>query len=578
MLAIGIKKHVIFFVLLLFIFGLPNAVVSQRLSLTGQIGYGHHSNNPFLNKDEGWHYNQLFLEFTLSGHIWRHRFMTFSLTTNYSDTNYSQDLENSNFNNFGYQLHTHFFSGRKINFGFRIGRSELNYNQVLAGADAANTHSSNKEFFLNILRIKFLPNIRIQYLDQDYFSEYNPAYNQGEKRLDIQAARTLGISHFDLDYRSRNRENDFLSIDTINQNLRITERLNFNEDTKLYINGIYNRYSVALPDNTSLGTDAGGLSTAFNRRFSDKLQTSIRYNLNLRSGEDFSSSSHNLGLRATYDLAPGLMIVPEVNYYTGKLDTLDFSDRVREPGLGVRASYRKDFAKIRTSTSLGFYYRNKQSDREGNLSDFSQNFSLSLSAGKIEKLMGTLSFVYDKLNLDSSQPEDLTGIFYEGLGRKQDYQQVRLELRSRFLRSVNIYFYSNYMKYNREYDLGRFSDIRNLDSGVTLSIKRLSLSGSYGTSRFYTGEEEVDYDSYSFLLDFNLIKGLDFRVKNMKRTRTDITFLGDYELVQEAYLKYKIGRFSLSAVYRRRTGLIQGIDRQDEGFSIRISRSLGVIF
>ncbi len=550
----------------------------QNLSLTGQIGYGYHRSNPFLQTDESLHYHQLFVSLDLRGFLWTPRFMTFSVSGNYADTNYNQELEDSNFSNFGYQLQADFFPQKKINFGLRYGRSELNFDQIIQNSTASNTHVINKDFYFNILSIKFLPSIRINYLDQKYLSEFNQADNQSEKRVEVSANKTLGKSYFDMNYRSINRENQYLAFDSFHQNLRITERIDFSPDTKLYLNGIYSDYSVKLPDNSTLGSSSGSFSIAFNKKIGEKILGNVRYNFNLRAGEGYEAYSHNVGIRVNYNLSQSIVLSPDINYFTENLFLDSGEEHITEPGVGLNLSLQKEIFKIRMTSTVGAYYRNYKSDVKGDINDLSQFFSLSFNVGEIDKIIGSLSYTYNKIDLDTSQAETLEAPFYDGIGRKHNNHQVRLELRSNALYFVNIYLYSHYNKYRWEYLLDGISDAQNFDNGITLDFRQFSLSANHGISRFYHREARADYNSYSFILDVRLIKGLDFRAQNIKRTRTDITFLGDYELIQEAYLKYNIGKFLLSAIYRRRTGQIQGFDRRDEGISFRLSRSLGIIF
>jgi hypothetical protein len=561
-------------------------LASQRnFTLTGQIGYGYFGSSPFSKGAENWRYNQKFVSLNLNGFLWDPRFITFSLGANYADTSYSQELAGSDMDNIGYQVQADFFPRRKINFGFGYGKSKFSFDQLIPASGtsgALNTHTTSKDFHLNILRIKFLPDIRLTYMDRQYTSEIRQADTESERRLDLGAVKTIGISHLDLSYRYLNRENQFLAFDTFHQNLRITERFDFSPDSRLYLSGTYFDYAVRLPDETSKGNQAGGLSLHFNKKFSSRLLGSLRYSYNFRAGDDkYRSRSHQVGLRVTYNLSQHFILTPEVNYFTDRISLDDRRDNVSEPALGLRLGFQKEIAKIRLTSSVGAFYRKQQSDLKGDIDDFSQTFSLSLNSGRADKILGSLSYNFQRVDLDTSAPTppgNLETPFYDGIGRKQDSHQARLELRSNALRFVNIYLYSNYHRFKAEYPIQGITDTQTFNNGITLSLKRLSFSADYGISRFDFGEESADYDSFSFVLDFRLIKGLDFRAQSSKRTRTDILFLGDYELVQEAYLRYNIGKFFLSAVYRKRRVRMQDYEREDEGVSLRISRSFGFVF
>lgn len=569
--------------LVLFLEGMTVPLLSQRnFTLSGRIGYSYSGRNPSSKDEEGWSYHQKFISLDLNGFLWDRRFITFTLSGNYADTGFSQALEGSNFANIGYQVQANFFPGKKINFGLSYGKNKLSFDQFVptsASAATYNTHSTNKDLFLNILRIKFLPEIRLNYSDRKNSSEILQMKTEAERRLDLSAVKTIGISHLDLRYRYLNRENQFLTFDTSHQNLRIIERFDFSPDTRLYLNGDYFDYSVKLPDETSVGSHTGGFSLHFNKKFSPKLLGSLRYNYNLRGGDDaYKSRSHQVGLRVSYNLSDYFVLTPEINYYTDRISLEGNQDHITEPALGLRLSFQKDIAKIRLTSSVGVMYRKQRSDLKGDIDDFSQFYSISLNAGHAEKLLGSLTYSYSRINLDTSVSNNLEVPFYFDIGRKQNNHQARLELRSNALRFLNIYLYSNYQRYETEYPVQGITDNQTFNNGITLSLKRISFSADYEVSRFDIAEESIDYDSYLLVLDIRLIRGLDFRAQSIKRTRTDILFLGDFELIQEAYLRYNIGKFFLSAIYRRRRANLQNFERDDEGIYFRISRSFDLAF
>jgi hypothetical protein len=549
--------------------------------LTGKIGYGYFGNNPFMSDVNRWNLNQGFLSLDLSGYLLDPRLITFSLSGNYSKTGYSEELEGSDYGNTGYQLQLNFLPRRNFNFGLRYGKNKIMFQQAIfpgANPTSFSTHFTNKEFYINLFRIKFLPNIRVNYFDHSYYSEINEENVSSEKRLEVSAVKSMGKSHFDLNYRLENRENDFLAFDTTHQNLRVIERLDFSPDSKLYINGIYNKYSVKLPNDESLGSDSAGLSLHYSRRFSKTIQASVRYNYALRSGDRFSSHSHSAGVRANVNVSSHIVVSPEVAFFTDRLSVDQQEENITEPSLGLRLSYQEEILKMQLSTVAGLYYRAQSNDVRGDMNDFSQFFTVSLGAGNMRSVLGTLSYTYNKVDLDMDDTFDGDSLFFEGIGRKQDSNLLRLELRSGAIRLVHIYLYSQYNRFKREYSVEGISDARTFDNGVTVNFNGISLSANYGTSRFSFGQTRADFDSFSYILNVRFHGGLDFRAQSTKRTRTDIFFLGDFEWVQEVYLRYNVGKFFLSAVYRKRKAKIQGFDRQDEGISLRVSRSLGVLF
>ena len=553
----------------------------ERLLLTGRLGYGYFGNNPFVTDVNRWSLNQGFIALDLSGYLLDPRLITFSLSGNYSKTGYSRQLEGSDYGNAGYQLQLNFLPRRNFNFGLRYGKNKIMFQQAIvpgANPTSFSTHFTNKEFYINLFRVKFLPNIRVNYFDHSYFSEINEDNVSAEKRLEVSAVKSAGKSHFDLNYRLENRENDFLAFDTTHQNVRVIERVNFNPDSSLYINGVYNNYSVKLPNDESLGSDSAGLSLHYSRRFSKNIQASVRYNYALRSGDHYASHSHSAGLRANVNVTSNVVVSPEVAFFTDRLSLDEGEENISEPSLGLRLSYQDEIFKMRFNSIVGLYYRAQTNDVRGDMNDFSQFFSVSLGAGHMRSVLGTLSYTYNKVDLDMDNTFMENASFFEGIGRKQDSNLLRLELRSGAIRLVHIYLYSQYNRFKREYSVEGISDAQTFDNGVTVNFNGISLSANYGTSRFSFGVTRADFDSFSYILNIRFHNGLDFRAQSTKRTRTDVFFLGDYEWVQEVYLRYNVGKFFLSAVYRKRKAIIQGFDRQDEGISLRVSRSLGVLF
>lgn len=570
-------------IILLFFLSAGNLglLAQERLLLTGRLGYGYFGNNPFVTDVNRWSLNQGFIALDLSGYLLDPRLITFSLSGNYSKTGYSRQLEGSDYGNAGYQLQLNFLPRRNFNFGLRYGKNKIMFQQAIvpgANPTSFSTHFTNKEFYINLFRVKFLPNIRVNYFDHSYFSEINEDNISAEKRLEVSAVKSAGKSHFDLNYRLENRENDFLAFDTTHQNVRVIERVNFNPDSSLYINGVYNNYSVKLPNDESLGSDSAGLSLHYSRRFSKNIQASVRYNYALRSGDRYASHSHSAGLRANVNVTSNIVVSPEVAFFTDRLSLDEGEENISEPSLGLRLSYQDEIFKMRFNSIVGLYYRAQTNDVRGDMNDFSQFFSVSLGAGHMRSVLGTLSYTYSKVDLDMDNTFMENASFFEGIGRKQDSNLLRLELRSGAIRLVHIYLYSQYNRFKREYSVEGISDAQTFDNGVTVNFNGISLSANYGTSRFSFGETRADFDSFSYILNIRFHNGLDFRAQSTKRTRTDVFFLGDYEWVQEVYLRYNVGKFFLSAVYRKRKAIIQGFDRQDEGISLRVSRSLGVLF
>lgn len=554
-------------------------LLSQRnYLLSGQIGYGYYSANPFVSNGDTWHYNQLFVSLNLSGHIWDPRFLTFNLGGDYGLTNFSENWAGTDSNNLGYRLALNFLPRSKINFGIRYGRHRIDFADLPANALSTHTLSMNKDFYLNIFRIKFLPNIRIDYSDRDYYSGLEDDMKESDRRLDVSAVKKSGISHFDLTYRLQLRENELQAFDTSHQNLRVSERLDFDPDNQLVINSQYSDYTVTRSDDSSVTSRAGGLFVSYNRHFSEKLFTNLRYHFNLRAGDSYRANSHRLTLRANYDILPFLVIVPEIGYLTENIDLDEGEDRIEEPSIGARLVFHKDLKAIRLSTSAGLHYRNYRSDLYGQTKDVSQSFSLGLDGGRPETLLGSLTYTYNRFSIDEPGTAGSESPIFEPIGRKQDYHRIRLVLRSRSLSFVNIYLYSDYSTYHREYSIEGISDTGTFTNGVTLDFKQVSFHADYGISRFNVDQTETDYKSYSLILDVKLIRGLFFRASNKRRTRTDIPFVGDYELVQEAYLSYNIGKFSLSAIYRRIRAERLEVTRDDDRLSIKISRVFGAAF
>jgi len=92
------------------------------------------------------------------------------------------------------------------------------------------------------------------------------------------------------------------------------------------------------------------------------------------------------------------------------------------------------------------------------------------------------------------------------------------------------------------------------------------------------GGERAEYNTILLYMDARIIRGLDLRIQRIQRDRKDVFFAGDYEISHEAYLRYNLGRFSLSIAYRRLEGRMGGFNRHDEVIFVRISRSFGMRF
>jgi hypothetical protein len=549
----------------------------RNLSLVGRIGYAYFKSHPF-STGEVWDSNQLIVTFNLNGYIWNPRFVTFSLGANYGTTNYSENSSGYDFKNIGYNLLANFLSGRKINFSLGFGKNEIDFNQLTSESNVFNTQTINKSFNLNVSRIKYLPAIRLSYTDQKYSSGQLGPGDDAERKLNLIGTKVIGKSHFDLNYRFLNRENPFYDINNNQHNLRITERINFDSDTRLYVSTIYSHYSVDLPNKNVLGSESGNMAVSFNKTFSERLSGNVKYLFNLNTGREYSSYSHNMGIRLNFNPLRNLTLTPELNYFTDKIKSQDLIENIREPGAGLRVNYQMEVAKIQVSSSAGFYYRSNKSDLKEDINDLSQSYTISLNAGRRESILGSITYLYDRLEIDSSRTSNSENPFFEGIGRKQNNHYLRLELRSSALRFIDLYLYSQYNTYDREYILGQMMDAHNLTNGIRFSLRRISFDTNYGISRLRNQDITADYESYSMVLNARFFRGLNFRAQNVKRTRTDITFLGDYEWFQEAHLRYNIGRFSIMAIYRRRRAMMQGVNRDDEGITLRFSRSFGVIF
>ncbi|MFQ6084507.1 MAG: hypothetical protein ACE5WD_14290 [Candidatus Aminicenantia bacterium] len=558
---------------------LVNSLYSQQnFTLSGNIGLGYYGQYPFLNREGAWHYSQKFVTLNFSGYIWDPRFMVFTIGGDYSDVNYGQNEVNPDFNNIGYQFHTRFFPQKRISFGLRYGKRELSFEQIILQSKTFKTHYMDYGFDFYLSRIKILPMIRLNYTKREFLSTISQSNNELEKRIDLIANKTIGKSYFDLNYRYEDHKNQFFGLDRTNQNLRVTDRIEFGSETMLWFNGIFSNYSTVIPTGIKVESNYGLFSTNFLKRFSSKLVGNFIYNFTLTSGDGYKSRSHNIGMSIDYNLRENIILTPEIYYFTDSLSTPERKDYITEPKIGLKLSYQTDISKIRLTSICGIFYRNRRSKLSGEMKDFSQFVSMGISTGKIETLLASLSYQYNGIDTNISEPSNGEYSFFIGIGRKQDNHRARLELRSRAVGFLDLYFYSHYDKYRREGLLRGITDTQTLNNGLTIGLKGLTLTADYGISKLYFGENTAEYNSFTAILDVKIFKGLDFRAQRIKRYRIDIFFMGDYELIQEAYLRYNLGRFSLSVVYRRLEGKISGIERQDEAIFIRFSRSFGMNF
>ncbi|MFQ5720984.1 MAG: hypothetical protein ACE5GI_00645 [Candidatus Aminicenantales bacterium] len=550
----------------------------QGFTLTGNIGLGYYGRNPFLAGSGAWHYGQKFINLNLSGHIWDPRFLLFNIGGDYLGLNYGGQTAGSDSQNFGYRIQTQFFSRRKVSFGFRYGKKELRFEQILAQEGTFKTHSIEKGFDFSLSRVKILPEVKLNYTEREFLSDYSEENNELVKTVNLTADKSIGKSHVDLNYRYENHRNQFFELDRTNQMLRVTDKIDFGQGTMLWLNGIYSDYSTSLPSGLSIESNYGFFSSNLLKRFGSRFRGNFLYNYTYNSVSGYVSRAHNIGTTLNFTLKENIILTPEIYYFANSLSLPGEKDFITEPRIGLRFSFTGDVASIRLTSVLGVFYRQRTSELSGQLKDFSEFISLGIGMGKIRTLLAYLAYQYSGMEADLSRMNYEESFFFIGLGRKENSHRVRIELKSQAIGFLDLYLYSRYDAFRREYALRGMTDTRSLNNGLTLGFKGLSITGDYGISRLEFAGNRAEYNTFLFYLDMRIIRGLDLRVQTTKRERTDIFFAGDYELMHEAFLRYNLGRFSLSIAYRRLEGRISGLERKDEVVFIRFSRSFRMRF
>lgn len=578
------SSPVIFCFLCLSLGALSSPLFSQQgFNLTGNIGLGYYGRNPFLAGAGAWHYGQNFFNLNFSGYIWDPRFLVFNIGGDYLGLNYGGQTAGSNSQNFGYRIQTQFFPRRRVSFGFRYGKKELRLEQILAQAGTLKTHSMEKGFDFSLSRVKILPTVRLNYTEREFLSDYSEENNELMKTINLTTDKSIGKSHINLNYRYESHKNQFFDMDRINQNLRVTDKIDFGPGTMLWLNGIYSEYSTTLPSGLLIESNYGFISSNLRKRFSSRFRGNFLYNYTYNSGSEYISRTHNIGTTLNFNLKEDIVLTPEIYYFANSLSLSGRKDFITEPRIGLKFSFRGDVAKISLTSVLGVFYRQRTSKLSGQLKDFSEFISLGIGMGKINTLLAYLSYQYSGVE-DSGVEADFSQMNYEesyffiGLGRKENSHRARIELRSRAIGFLDLYVYSRYDAFRREYALRGMTDTCSWNNGLTLSFKGLSITGDYGISSLKFAGNRAEYNTFLFYLDMKIIRNLDLRIQTTKRERTDIFFPGDYELMQKAFLSYNLGRLSLSVAYRRLEGRISGLERKDEVIFVRVSRSFGIKF
>lgn len=563
-----------FFVFLLIYILLPLKILAQNnLTLSGNIGWGYYGRFPFINRDNAWNYNQKILSLNLSGHILAPKFLQFSLGGDYTGLDYGEEQSGAGYKNIGYNLQTLFFSGRKVSFGFRFGRKKFDFDETLLHNGYFRTSSLYKGFDLSLSKIKILPTIKLKYTANRYRSHYFQSQDEQENRLALTADKKIGKSFLDMDYRMEQWKNQFFSLDRSLHNFRISDRIEFNPDTKLWLNNIFARNSFTLPEREPFETDSNIFSANFIQRFSPDFLGNAFSSFSVFRGKEAQYNFYNFGTRFNYKFKDNFIISPEIHYLRDERSSNLGEDIIHEPAVGLKLNYQKESTQIRLISTLGILYTFRSSKRSGRMNDLSQYVSLGLSFGSVQNVLASLNYQYSGNNTDVSQDSQSEYPLFTPIGRKQNAHQARIELRSAALRGFNLYLYSQYNKFWREYEFRGKTENRILDNGLTLTTKRTRLTAAYGVSQIYFGGESAEYNVFSLILDLSLFKGLEFRTQRIHRDRKDIYFPGDYETTFESFLRYNLGKISLSAVYRKLNGKIGSFNRTDEILFIRISRA-----
>jgi hypothetical protein len=227
---------------------------------------------------------------------------------------------------------------------------------------------------------------------------------------------------------------------------------------------------------------------------------------------------------------------------------------------------------------VGLFYRLQQTRSGGRSQDLSRYYSLGLETGRLEKLRLYLAYQYSGVENEPGRSSQDFSLFFISLGLKQKSHLARFELRSRALHFLEIYFYSRFNSFRQDYAFRGPTDSRTLNNGLTLDFGKISFTADYGFHRFYFGNTRAEYKSFFLHLNARLFRNFSLRAQSTRRERQDIFFRGDYELLNEAFLEYRLGRITLQVAYRRLVGRLAGLLRQDEVFFIRISRSFQSLF
>ncbi len=550
-----------------------------RLALQCNLGYSYFlaSSSP----GDSWNFNQKSISLSLGGSVLSPRFLEFQIGGDYSGTSYDEKAGISDYSLAGYRVQTDFFSARRINFGLGLGKQQVEYDPDMQGASPFKKHSFFKRFHFNMLRLKLLPDIRLDYRDYVHQSAVSQASDDRKKKIEINANESSGISQFDLRYRLEDNKNPFLGFNQKHQSLNAHERLDFSPDSKLFLQGRFFRSSFfSRIGNSEVKANSGNFSANSLNQFSKNLNSRLSYAFVMASGKGYRSLAHSVFTSLNWTVSKHIILSPALGYSTSAMTSPQLEENSTSPHIGLRLSLQGDLRKIKLNSQIGFSYFHHKSDQSPDMKNFSKSLALSLISGKTSRLLGSLSYQFQDVDIDRPEEKELSleSPFSLEIGQKQNSHLVHLELTSNALWFKPLHVYSRYQRFKTRYAFQGIRLVRILTNRVRLGLKHLSLHAGYEISRLNFGDQASSFRSYSATIDVRLIKGLELRALTLRRVRTDVLFFGDFESRTEVFLKYNLNDFSFSANYRRFSRKVVGIEFENEALFFRISRRFGVRF
>jgi hypothetical protein len=559
----------------LIVIALP-LVPQSNLEWRGDIGLRYFSRNPFISDPSSWRYVQGIANFSLSGHVWDPRFLHFSLGGDFTYTAYGGSVGSPNHRYFGYRIESRFFPKSKFSFGFRYLRNVTGTASRISETSSLKYALQEKGLDLSLSRVRFLPSLRLAYVDRSYRSSVSDSpRNERDKRFDLGVNKAVGISTFNLDYRNERYENQVLDRDRDHMILRATERLQLKGKTTVWFDGILIKDHLALPAGEAFESTYGQVSGNALSRWSERLRGNLRYAYVRSAIADRTYSLQTARAAVHYSIGSDLTVSPLLNYSRSWVETPEGSDLLKEVQAGGRLDWDHKWGRLSWRTHVELVFRQQDSRQQGTVRDWAQAFGANVSLGNISTLLGSLGYSYSGTDAEITLPEYGDPLFFYGLGTNLNRHAVRLEFRSRVLRPLDTYLYSRYDSYERDlYGQGRM-ETRSINNGMRVAFGRLALAADLGTNELTASDTTARYHILNATLDYDLSKSLDLRAQFVQRRRHDIIIGRDFHRSLSVFVNYRLALFTASLIYQKLAWELDGPLSRDEAISLSLTRSFG---